>query len=62
MRKWRRNPAVATVVRLLAIYNIPKVAINDGIPNLNVMKPFINPMIIPIDKPRAIENHILKPW
>ena len=29
------KPPVATVVKLLAIYNMPKVAINEGIPNLS---------------------------
>ena len=48
------KPPVATVVKLLAIYNIPKVAINEGMPNRSVIKPLTKPTIIPIVKPKAI--------
>ena len=56
------NPPVATVVKLLAMYNIPKVAIKEGIPNLIVIKPFTKPTAIPIDNPNAIANQGGIPW
>ena len=48
---------MATVVRLLAIYNIPRVAINEGIPNLKVINPLTKPTMIPTINPKKIANH-----